>query len=41
MGYVYLVGPDGKIRWAGGGFAEKGERDALLSCAGVLLGRAD
>lgn len=41
VGYVYLVGPDEKIRWAGCGFAEKGEREALLNCTGVLLGRLE
>lgn len=39
VGYVYLVGPDGKVRWAGGGFAEKQERQALAACTGVLLHR--
>jgi ATPase complex subunit ATP10 len=39
VGYTYLVDQNGKIRWAGGGFAEKGEREALLACTGVLLGR--
>lgn len=39
VGYVYLVGPDGKIRWAGGGFAEHREQQALVACTGVLLSR--
>jgi ATPase complex subunit ATP10 len=36
---TYLVGPDEKIRWAAGGFAEKEERQALIACTGVLLSR--
>lgn len=39
VGYTYLVGPDGKIRWAGCGFAERQERQALAACTGVLLNR--
>lgn len=39
VGYTYLVGPEGKIRWAGGGFAERQEAQALVACTGVLLSR--
>lgn len=39
VGYTYLVGPDMKIRWGACAFAEKEERQALIACAGVLLGR--
>ena len=39
VGYTYLVGPDAKIRWGAGGFAEKEERQALVACTGVLLSR--
>ncbi|WFD30303.1 Mitochondrial ATPase complex subunit atp10 [Malassezia sp. CBS 17886] len=40
VGYTYLVGTDGKIRWAGCGFAEPDEARALVACTGVLLDRA-
>lgn len=40
VGYTYLVGPDGKIRWAGCGFADRDERQALVACTGVLLSRS-
>ncbi|WFD23104.1 Mitochondrial ATPase complex subunit atp10 [Malassezia equina] len=39
VGYTYLVGPDGKIRWAGSAFAEPDEARALVACTGVLLDR--
>lgn len=39
VGYTYLVDPDGKIRWAGCGFAEGEEREALLNCTSLLLDR--
>ncbi|WFD33798.1 U3 snoRNP protein [Malassezia cuniculi] len=39
VGYTYLVGPDGKIRWAGCGFAESDEERALTACTAVLLDR--
>jgi ATPase complex subunit ATP10 len=39
VGYTYLIGPDEKIRWAAGAFAEKEERQALVACTGVLLSR--
>ncbi|PWN37978.1 uncharacterized protein FA14DRAFT_166907 [Meira miltonrushii] len=39
VGYVYLVGSDGKIRWAGGGYAEHREQQGLVACTGVLLSR--
>ncbi|KAF6767575.1 ATPase assembly factor ATP10, mitochondria [Kalmanozyma brasiliensis GHG001] len=39
VGYTYLVDERGKVRWAGGAFAEEGERDALKRCTGVLLER--
>ena len=39
VGYTYLVGPDGKIRWAGCGFAEPDEERALTACTAVLLDR--
>ncbi|UZJ52629.1 hypothetical protein CBS101457_001949 [Exobasidium rhododendri] len=39
VGYTFLVGPDEKIRWAAGGFAEREERQALIACTGVLLSR--
>ncbi|WFD19487.1 Mitochondrial ATPase complex subunit atp10 [Malassezia caprae] len=41
VGYTYLVGPDGKIRWAGSAFAEPDEARALVACTGVLLDRLD
>ncbi|KAJ9479666.1 Mitochondrial ATPase complex subunit ATP10 [Pseudozyma hubeiensis] len=39
VGYTYLVDEVGKVRWAGGGFAEQKESEALLACTGVLLER--
>lgn len=39
VGYTYLVGPDGKIRWAGSAFAELDEARALIACTAVLLDR--
>ncbi|CDR88354.1 related to ATP10-F1F0 ATPase complex assembly protein [Sporisorium scitamineum] len=39
VGYTYLVDELGRIRWAGGAFAEEDERKALVSCTGVLLDR--
>ena len=39
VGYVYLIGRKGEIRWAGGAFAEAEEREALRNCTGVLLNR--
>lgn len=39
VGYTYLVGADGRIRWAGCGFAEADEARALMACTGVLLDR--
>ena len=39
VGYVYLVDPAGKIRWAGCGFATPEEREALRRGVAVLLGR--
>lgn len=39
VGYTYLVGPDGKIRWAGSAFAEPDESKALVACTAVLLDR--
>ncbi|KAE8226019.1 hypothetical protein CF319_g1333 [Tilletia indica] len=39
VGYVFLVDQRCRIRWAGGGFAEEGEREALRACTGVLLAR--
>ncbi|WFD15023.1 Mitochondrial ATPase complex subunit atp10 [Malassezia arunalokei] len=39
VGYTYLVGPDGKIRWAGSAFAEADEARTLVACTGVLLDR--
>ncbi|EDP45146.1 hypothetical protein MGL_0135 [Malassezia globosa CBS 7966] len=39
VGYTYLVGPDGKIRWAGSAFAEPDEARTLVACTGVLLDR--
>lgn len=39
VGYTYLVDAQGRIRWAGGGFAEQAEANALRACTGVLLDR--
>ena len=39
VGYTYLIGPDGKIRWAGSAFAEADEARTLVACTGVLLDR--
>ena len=39
VGYTYLVDAQGRIRWAGGAFAEEGEKKALRACTGVLLDR--
>lgn len=39
VGYTYLVGPDGKVRWAGSAFAEPDESRALVACTAVLLDR--
>ncbi|KAJ1038963.1 hypothetical protein NDA11_004289 [Ustilago hordei] len=39
VGYTYLVDAQGRIRWAGGGFAEEAEARALRGCTGVLLER--
>ena len=41
VGYVYLVDPNLKVRWAGSGraSAKDGEAEALEKCAGVLLRR--
>lgn len=40
VGYTYLIDQECRIRWAGCGFAEQSERNALIACTGVLLGRA-
>ena len=37
VGYVYLVDWDCRIRWAGSGDAEEGEREGLVSCAKRLI----
>ncbi|CAD6924685.1 unnamed protein product [Tilletia controversa] len=39
VGYVFLVDPGCRVRWAGCAFAEEAERDALRACTGVLLAR--
>ncbi|KDN52258.1 hypothetical protein K437DRAFT_277671 [Tilletiaria anomala UBC 951] len=39
VGYTYLIDSDCRIRWAGCGFAEQAEKNALIACTGVLLGR--
>ncbi|TKY84728.1 hypothetical protein EX895_005808 [Sporisorium graminicola] len=39
VGYTYLVDERGRIRWAGGAFAEDAEKNALKSCTAVLLDR--
>ncbi len=39
VGYTYLIDEQCRIRWAGCGFAEPAEANALIACAGVLLGR--
>lgn len=39
VGYTYLVDESGRIRWAGGAFAEHAECTALKACTGVLLDR--
>lgn len=39
VGYTYLVDDRGKVRWAGGAFAEEAEKNALKTCTGVLLER--
>lgn len=39
VGYTYLVDAQGRIRWAGGAFAEEAEKGALRACTGVLLER--
>ncbi|CBQ73541.1 related to ATP10-F1F0 ATPase complex assembly protein [Sporisorium reilianum SRZ2] len=39
VGYTYLVDDAGRIRWAGGAFAEDAEKHALASCTAVLLDR--
>jgi len=38
-GYVFLLDPQQRIRWAGAGFATNAERDSLRLCLGVLLDR--
>ncbi|KZV95867.1 hypothetical protein EXIGLDRAFT_609999 [Exidia glandulosa HHB12029] len=40
VGYVFLLDPQQRIRWAGSAFATPAERDSLRRCAGVLLDRA-
>ena len=39
VGYTYLIDSECRIRWAGSAFAEPAERNALIACTGVLLGR--
>lgn len=39
VGYTYLVDEKGRIRWAGGAFAEQAEKNALRACTAVLLDR--
>ncbi len=39
VGYVYLVDESWKIRWAGSGVAEEGEREGLLAGVKRLTGR--
>lgn len=39
IGFVYLVDPNLRIRWAGGGLAQPEESDSLLRCTKVLLDR--
>jgi ATPase complex subunit ATP10 len=39
VGYVYLVDPNLKIRWAGCADAKDEESRALETCTGVLLDR--
>lgn len=38
VGYTYLVDQEGKIRWAGSGFAEPEERQTLYALTAQLLG---
>lgn len=40
VGYVYLVDWGCRIRWAGSGDAEEGEREGLLACVRRLIGKA-
>ncbi|SNX85093.1 related to ATP10 - F1F0 ATPase complex assembly protein [Melanopsichium pennsylvanicum] len=40
VGYTYLVDQKGRIRWAGCGFAEQAEMQALFNCTRVLLDRS-
>ena len=39
IGFVYLVDPSLKVRWAGGGLAVPEESDSLRRCVKVLLDR--
>lgn len=39
VGYLFLVDQDLKIRWAGCGFADLEEEEALRKCSRVLLER--
>jgi ATPase complex subunit ATP10 len=39
IGYVYLLDPDLRVRWAGCGFAREEESESLMNCVRVLLDR--
>jgi ATPase complex subunit ATP10 len=39
VGYMYLVGPDLKIRWAACAFSNGKEAESLVACIAVLLER--
>ena len=41
IGYVYLLDPNLRVRWAGCGFARGEETEALKNCVRVLLDRSD
>lgn len=39
VGYVYVVDPAGKVRWAGCGYATAEEQESLRKSVAVLMGR--
>jgi hypothetical protein len=39
VGYIYLVDPDCKIRWAGNAYATEEERQGLRKAVAVLMAR--
>lgn len=39
VGYIYLVDPDCKIRWAGNAYATEEERQGLRKAVAVLIAR--